>query len=136
MDLLWFSSRLVRLYATEESLWPTLGSTVSRLLQFVSRHDTHLAVIQSARGKLIEQVLAGKPGKGFPSDLFRVAVRKIAMLEAATKIEDLRVPPGNRLEALSDDRKGQHSIRINDQWRVCFIWTDNGPEDVEIVDYH
>ncbi|HEX7782195.1 MAG TPA: type II toxin-antitoxin system RelE/ParE family toxin [Sphingobium sp.] len=93
-------------------------------------------MIQSARGKLIEQVLAGKPGKGFPSDLFRVAVRKIAMLEAATKIEDLRVPPGNRLEALSDDRKGQHSIRINDQWRVCFIWTDNGPEDVEIVDYH
>lgn len=93
-------------------------------------------MIQSARGKLTEQVLAGKPGKGFPSDLFRAAVRKIAMLEAATKLEDLRVPPGNRLEALSDDRGGQHSIRINDQWRVCFVWTDNGPENVEIVDYH
>lgn len=84
----------------------------------------------------MEQVLAGKAGKGFPSDLFRVAVRKVAMLEAAIKLDDLRVPPANRLEALSGDRAGQHSIRINDQWRICFTWSDNGPESAEIVDYH
>ena len=93
-------------------------------------------MIQSAKGKLMEQVLAGKPGKGFPSDLFRVAVRKVAMLEAASVLEDLRVPPANRLEALKGNRAGQHSIRINSQWRICFIWTEQGPEDVEIVDYH
>lgn len=58
------------------------------------------------------------------------------MLEAAHALQDLRVPPGNRLEALKGERKGQHSIRINDQWRVCFVWTDGGAEQVEIVDYH
>lgn len=65
----------------------------------------------------------------------RVARRKLEMLAAAAALGDLRVPPGNRLEALRGDRKGQHSIRINDQWRICFRWTD-GAEDVEIVDYH
>ena len=93
-------------------------------------------MIQSVRGKLIEQVLAGRPGKGFPSDLFRVAVRKVAMLDAANVLEDLRAPPANRLEALKGDRAGQHSIRINNQWRICFVWTERGPEEVEIVDYH
>ena len=93
-------------------------------------------MIQSTKGKLIDQVLAGKPGKGFPADVFKVAVRKVAMLQAAHILDDLRVPPANRLEALKGDRAGQHSIRINDQWRLCFIWTDNGPEDVEIADYH
>lgn len=93
-------------------------------------------MIQSAKGKLIEQVLAGKPGKGFPNDLFRVAVRKVAMLEAAKVLDDLRVPPSNHLEALRRDRIGQYSVRINAQWRICFTWTDAGPADVEIVDYH
>lgn len=93
-------------------------------------------MIQSTKGKLIEQVMTGKPGKGFPSDLLRVAQRKAAMLEAAKVLDDLRVPPANRLEALKGDRDGQHSIRVNDQWRICFIWTDNGPEQVELVDYH
>ena len=65
-----------------------------------------------------------------------MAIRKVAMLEAANRLDDLRVPPANRLEALRGDRAGQHSIRINDQWRLCFIWTDNGPEEVELVDYH
>lgn len=65
-----------------------------------------------------------------------VARRKLLMVHAATKLESLRVPPGNRLEALQGDRKGQHSIRINDQWRVCFRWTMDGVYDVEIVDYH
>jgi proteic killer suppression protein len=65
-----------------------------------------------------------------------VVARKLAMLDAAHTLEFLRSPPGNRLEALRVDRKGQHSIRINDQFSICFRWTDNGPTDVEIVDYH
>ena len=65
-----------------------------------------------------------------------VARRKLEMLEAAQRLDDLRVPPGNRLEALSGDRKGQHSIRINDQWRICFTWREGGADMVEIVDYH
>jgi toxin HigB-1 len=71
-----------------------------------------------------------------PTDIQRVAARKLVMLDAATTLNDLRIPPGNRLEALSGDRQGQHSIRINDQWRICFIWTDAGPTEVEITDYH
>ncbi|MNW00210.1 Toxin HigB-1 [compost metagenome] len=70
------------------------------------------------------------------SDIKSVAERKLAMLDAATELRDLRSPPGNRLEALSGNRAGQHSIRVNDQWRLCFTWTDNGPINVEIVDYH
>jgi proteic killer suppression protein len=66
----------------------------------------------------------------------RVARRKLRQLEIASRLEDLRIPPGNRLEALRGDRAGQHSIRINDQFRVCFVWADAGPEAVEIVDYH
>jgi proteic killer suppression protein len=66
----------------------------------------------------------------------KVATRKLTQLAAAATLEFLRSPPGNRLEALVDDRKGQHSIRINDQWRICFRWTKAGPEGVEIVDYH
>ncbi len=93
-------------------------------------------MIRSTKGKLIEQVLTGKPGKGFPTEIFRAAVRKAAMLEAAVMLDELRSPPGNMLEALAGDREGQHSIRINSQWRICFIWTDQGPEAVEIVDYH
>lgn len=65
-----------------------------------------------------------------------VAMRKLAMLNRAASIEDLKVPPGNRLEALKGDRRGQFSIRINDQFRICFVWLSNGPEEVEIVDYH
>jgi proteic killer suppression protein len=73
--------------------------------------------------------------KRFDPRIERVALRKLAMLDAAECLDDLRVPPGNRLEALTGDRMGQHSIRINQQWRICFIWTAAGPEDVEIVDY-
>ena len=64
------------------------------------------------------------------------AMRKLAMLQRAGRLDDLRVPPGNRLEALRGDRSGQHSVRVNDQFRVCFRWTSGGPADVEIVDYH
>ena len=66
----------------------------------------------------------------------RTALRKLRQVGSAEVLDDLRVPPGNRLEALTGDRAGQHSIRINDQWRICFVWTDAGPEEVEIVDYH
>ena len=66
----------------------------------------------------------------------RVARRKLLQLQAATSLDSLRIPPGNRLEQLRGDRAGQHSIRINDQWRVCFVWADDGAHDVEIVDYH
>jgi toxin HigB-1 len=71
-----------------------------------------------------------------PSDLLAVATRKLDQLNTVARLKDLALPPGNRLEALKGDRKGQHSIRINDQFRVCFTWTEVGPEDVEIVDYH
>jgi proteic killer suppression protein len=70
------------------------------------------------------------------SGIANIAVRKLAQLDAAQTLEFLRSPPGNHLEALKGERKGQHSIRVNDQFRVCFHWTDDGPEDVEIVDYH
>jgi toxin HigB-1 len=66
----------------------------------------------------------------------RVALRKLTMLHAATSLQDLRVPPGNELEALTKDRAGQHSIQVNRQWRVCFVWKEGGAHDVEIVDYH
>lgn len=69
-------------------------------------------------------------------NILSVATRKLTMLNAATELRDLRSPPGNRLEPLHGDRVGQHSIRINDQWRICFVWTDAGPTQVEIVDYH
>ena len=94
-------------------------------------------MIQSFKGRWVEALYNQEsPGKGFPADLVRTAQRKLAMLDAAVRLENLAVPPGNRLEAMVGDRKGQHSIRINDQWRICFTWTDAGPEEIEIVDYH
>jgi proteic killer suppression protein len=69
-------------------------------------------------------------------NIAKIARRKLRQLEIANRLDDLRVPPGNHLEALKGDRSGQYSIRINDQWRVCFRWTDGGAENVEIVDYH
>jgi proteic killer suppression protein len=70
------------------------------------------------------------------SGIEKQALRKLDMLHHACSLDDLRAPPGNRLEALKGDRRGQHAIRINDQWRICFRWTKEGPADVEIVDYH
>ena len=74
--------------------------------------------------------------RAFPPDIQRTALRKLVLLHAVTELPHLRVPPGNRLEALNGNRKGQHSIRINDQWRICFRWEVDGPHEVEIVDYH
>ena len=93
-------------------------------------------MIRSFRDKTTEAVFNGESPKGFPADLVKVARRKLRYLNAACDLGDLRSPPGNRLEALAGDRKGQHSIRINDQFRVCFAWTAEGPVEVEIVDYH
>jgi len=72
----------------------------------------------------------------FPPEVQRAARRKLAMIDAAQAVQDLRTPPGNRLEALKGDRAGQHSIRVNDQYRICFVWTGRDAEDVELVDYH
>jgi proteic killer suppression protein len=74
--------------------------------------------------------------KGFPPDLAKAARRNLRMLDTATRLDDLRVPPGNRLEALSGSRAGQHAIRVNDQWRLCFVWADGNAHAVQIVDYH
>jgi toxin HigB-1 len=74
--------------------------------------------------------------KGVPQEVLRIGNRKLTQLHNARSLGDLRAPPGNRLEALGGDRKGQHSIRINDQWRLCFVWQDGDALDVEIVDYH
>ena len=74
--------------------------------------------------------------KRLDSRLHKKALTKLLLLHAAHELDELRVPPGNRLEALKGDRIGQHSIRINDQWRICFVWTPAGPSEVEIVDYH
>ena len=93
-------------------------------------------MIRSFRDKTTEAVFRGERPKGFPADLVNVARRKLRYLNAAADLGDLRSPPGNRLEALAGDRKGQYSIRINDQFRVCFVWTAEGPAEVEIVDYH
>lgn len=93
-------------------------------------------MIQSAKGKHATNALNGKFGKGFPADLVKRTRAMLSALEAAVVIEDLRFPPGNHLEELKGDRAGQHSVRINGQWRICFVWTESGPADVEIVDYH
>jgi len=92
-------------------------------------------MILSFRCKQTESLFEGRAATRFNA-FARIAERKLAQLHAAQSLEFLRAPPGNKLEALKGDRKGQHSIRINDQWRVCFVWTSSGPADVEIVDYH
>lgn len=93
--------------------------------------------IRSFRGKFAEAILVGRRlPKGFPANLARAARIKLILIDAAEFLAALRSPPGNRLEALKGDLAGKHSIRINDQWRIVFRWTDAGPEEVEIVDYH
>jgi proteic killer suppression protein len=93
-------------------------------------------MIGSFKGRFAEAITAGRSPKGFSPDLVRSAQRKLAALIAATELQSLASPPGNRLEALKGDRRGQHSIRINEQLRICFRWSAGQAEDVEIVDYH
>jgi proteic killer suppression protein len=93
-------------------------------------------VIVSFASPETELIWSGSRSRRLPGDIQAVALRKLRMLNQARVLSDLRVPPANRLEALHGDRAGQHSIRINDQWRICFAWSENGASDVEIVDYH
>lgn len=96
--------------------------------------------IRSFASQGTEDIFHGRDSKAArstcPKDAWSVAQRKLDYVNAAASLEDLRKPPGNRLEALKGNRKGQHSIRINDQFRICFVWTADGPHEVEIVDYH
>lgn len=93
-------------------------------------------MIQSFSDKVTQKLWETRSASEFGTGLQKIGLRKLTMLEAAHTLQDLRVPPANRLEKLHKDREGQHSIRINDQWRICFKWTDAGPVDVEITDYH
>jgi proteic killer suppression protein len=93
-------------------------------------------MIKSFRSKETEKVFHRQYSKKLPQNIQEIAFRKLRMLNRAQTLNDLKVPPGNRLEALKGDRAGQYSIRINDQWRICFLWEDAFKYDVEIVDYH
>jgi proteic killer suppression protein len=97
-------------------------------------------VIRSFKNTGTEEIFNGKDTKAArrtcPQSLWKTAVRKLDQLDSVISLNELRVPPGNQLESLKGDRKGQYSIRINDQYRICFIWTETGPDRVEIVDYH
>lgn len=93
-------------------------------------------MIKSFRDKETEKIFRGRFSRKLPQEIQRLTARKLEQLDAATILETLRVPPGNQLEALKGARRGQHSIRINDQWRVCFVWRAGDAFDVEIVDYH
>ena len=93
-------------------------------------------MIKSFRGKETEKVWQGQRSRRLPGNIQQVARRKLRMLNNARALNDLRIPPANRLEALQGQRAGQHSIRINDQWRICFVWDQGIVLDVEIVDYH
>jgi proteic killer suppression protein len=93
-------------------------------------------MIRSFADRETERLFGRIPGRRFPAELQRVMLRKLVQLHAADRLDDLRVPPGNRLEPLKGDRQGAYSIRVNAKWRVCFRWRDGDAYDVEIVDYH
>ncbi|HYJ80702.1 MAG TPA: type II toxin-antitoxin system RelE/ParE family toxin [Longimicrobiaceae bacterium] len=93
-------------------------------------------MIQTFADRETELIFSRTPGWRFPPELHRRMLRKLLQIDAAERLDDLTVPPGNRLQALKGDRSGQHSIRVNDQWRVCFRWQEGDAYHVEIVDYH
>jgi proteic killer suppression protein len=93
-------------------------------------------VIKSFADRDTERLFGREPVRRYPAELRRAMLRKLVAVDAAEALDDLRVPPGNRLEKLRGDRAGQHSIRVNDQWRICFRWHEANAYDVEIVDYH
>ena len=93
-------------------------------------------MIGSFKDRVTEELWRTGYSRRLGADLSRVARRKVAQIHFATRLEDLRVPPGNRLESLRGDRAGQHSIRVNDQWRICFVWRESEAYDIELVDYH
>ena len=93
-------------------------------------------MIKSFKCKETNKIFNGEFSKKLPSDIQKIAYRKLQMIDVAMNISDLKIPPNNKLEALKNDRQGQYSIRINDQFRICFVWLNNNAVDVEIVDYH
>jgi len=93
-------------------------------------------MIKSFRCKETEKIFQRKFSSRLPADVQRIALRKLLLLDASEKLEDLRIPPGNRLEKLAGNRKGQYSICINERWRICFRWSEGDTYEVEIVDYH
>lgn len=93
-------------------------------------------MIKNFKCKETQKIFNGSFSKKLPHDIQKIAFRKLLMLNASLRLSDLKIPPNNKLEALTNDRKGQYSIRINDQFRICFYWVDNDAENVEIVDYH
>lgn len=93
-------------------------------------------MIKSFKDKRTAQLSEGRIPKGLPGDVLKRATNKLFMLDTVTRLEDLRIPPSNMLEALKGDRAGQHSIRVNLQWRICFVWENGDAYDVELVDYH
>ncbi|MCC2664453.1 MAG: plasmid maintenance system killer [Geminicoccaceae bacterium] len=93
-------------------------------------------MIKNFRDREAELIFGRRRSRKLPDEIQRVALRKLLQLDAASRLSTLRVPPGNRLEALVGDRAGQHAIRINDQWRICFVWHEGDAYEVEIVDYH
>ena len=121
-----FAARAVRRQGGQHSSWPLVTCCVNNAARY------HRCVLRSFRDKETEAIWHRQRSRRLDGPVQRAAWRKLAMLDAAETLTDLLVPPGNRLEKLT----GQYSIRINQQWRICFIWSDAGPEDVEIVDYH
>ena len=93
-------------------------------------------MIVSSRDDATAMVWAGQQNRRLPPDIQTTALRKLRLMNNARRLDDLRVPPANRLEALKGERRGQYSIRINDQWRICFVWSENNAHQVEVVDYH
>jgi toxin HigB-1 len=93
-------------------------------------------MIKSFKNAETQAAFEGEALKGFPADLLKITRRKLQIIASASALRDLKIPPGNRLEALRGNRKGQHSIRVTDQFRICFVWTDEGARDVEFTDYH
>ena len=93
-------------------------------------------MIVSVKDKRLLEIAEGRVPKRFPDNLVTVVERRMTSLVLARRVEDVRLPPGHRLELLKGDRAGQHSIRVNDQWRICFRWLEDGAHDVELVDYH
>ena len=93
-------------------------------------------MIRSFRDRDTERFFQRQASRSLPADIQRAALRKLVILDAAELLQDLRLPPGNRLEPLKGNLRGMHSIRVNDQWRLVFRWTDTGPVDVDVVDYH
>ena len=121
--------------------WHVARQLCRRLLVDVAWESCYYNnMIQSFKNTGTEDVFNGENTKAArkicPSSVWKIAARKFDQVDSVTALSELRIPPNNKLEALSGDRKGQHSIRINDQYRICFVWTESGPDQVEIVDYH